>query len=67
MLSQNYPNLFNPITIINFSIPKADFSGIKIYDVKGALKQSFEYGYLKAGEYRTEFDGTKLSSGVYFY
>lgn len=67
LLSQNYPSPFNPQTVINFSIPKADYSSIKIYDIKGALKQSYEYGYLKAGEYSTEFEGTKLSSGVYFY
>lgn len=66
-LAQNYPNPFNPKTNIHFSIPKDGVVSLKIYDVRGNLVTTFSNGFMKAGEYNAEFDGSNLSSGVYFY
>ena len=66
-LSQNYPNPFNPTTNIHFSIPKDGNVSLKFYDVLGNGVSTYYDGFLNAGTYNAEFDGSKLSSGVYFY
>jgi len=66
-LSQNYPNPFNPTTTFSFSIPKDGNTSLKIYDVLGNQVDVYMDGFAKAGTYSVEFDGSKLSSGIYFY
>jgi hypothetical protein len=66
-LSQNYPNPFNPNCNIKFSIPKNCYSSLKIYDITGRLVATYLDGFIYAGYYNAEIDGSKLSSGVYFY
>jgi len=66
-LSQNYPNPFNPVTNIKFAIPEAANVSLKIYDMLGRLVEVYMDGFLSAGYYNAEIDGTKLTSGVYFY
>jgi photosystem II stability/assembly factor-like uncharacterized protein/uncharacterized protein YuzB (UPF0349 family) len=66
-LSQNYPNPFNPTTKIKFSIPKSGFAELKIYDNLGREINTLVSTNLNSGIYETEFDGSGLSSGIYFY
>lgn len=66
-LKQNYPNPFNPTTNINFSIPKGQNVSLKVYDMMGKEVASLVNEFLKAGEYRADFSGANLSSGVYYY
>jgi hypothetical protein len=66
-LSQNYPNPFNPTTNIKFSIPKNGNVSLKIYDITGAVVQTYVDGFMSAGTYNAEVDGSNLASGVYFY
>ncbi|MBL8007190.1 MAG: T9SS type A sorting domain-containing protein, partial [Ignavibacteria bacterium] len=68
-LSQNYPNPFNPSTVIKFSIPKSEFTTLKVYDNNGREVAELVNGKLNSGTYETEFssDIYKLSSGVYYY
>jgi hypothetical protein len=68
-LSQNYPNPFNPKTIIKFTIPSFEggMTVLKVYDVLGKEVATLINENLKAGSYETEFDGSNLSSGIYFY
>ena len=66
-LSQNYPNPFNPSTKINFSVPVKGFVSLKIYDALGQEVATLLNQDLSVGEYAYEFDGTQLSSGIYFY
>ncbi|MCE1165634.1 MAG: Omp28-related outer membrane protein [Bacteroidetes bacterium] len=66
-LSQNYPNPFNPETNIRFSIPKNTNVTIKIYDALGNEIENYFSGYMNAGTYSMTYDGSRLSSGVYFY
>jgi len=67
ILNQNYPNPFNPTTKINFALPKQGFVTMKVYDILGRVVRTLVNEYKNAGNYITEFDGTNLSSGVYFY
>jgi LruC domain-containing protein/uncharacterized repeat protein (TIGR01451 family) len=67
ILSQNYPNPFNPTTKISFSLPKGEFATVKIFDMSGKEVAQLVNGEMKAGTHEYQFDGSKLSSGIYFY
>lgn len=66
-LNQNYPNPFNPVTNIKFDIPKGDFVNITVYDALGRTISVLVNENLKAGSYNFTFEGSKLSSGIYYY
>ncbi|KXK44815.1 MAG: 5'-nucleotidase, partial [Chlorobi bacterium OLB5] len=66
-LSQNYPNPFNPVTKIKFDIPSTAFVKLIVYDVQGKEISALLSKELNAGTYSIDFDGSSLSSGVYFY
>jgi hypothetical protein len=66
-LYQNYPNPFNPTTKIQFSLHKAGFVTLKVYDLLGREITTLVSEYKNAGTYVVDFDASDLSSGVYFY
>ncbi len=66
-LKQNYPNPFNPVTNIHFAIPKNEKVTFKVFDVLGNEVATYYNGFLQAGTYNVEFDGSKLASGIYYY
>ena len=67
-LNQNYPNPFNPVTTIEFNLPKAGNVSVKIFDIAGREYASDIRGLnLNPGNYKMNFNGAGLSSGVYFY
>ncbi len=66
-LSQNYPNPFNPSTIIKFSIPKSSFITLKVFDLLGREVATLVNEEKSWGNYKINFDGSSLSSGIYFY
>ncbi|MCE1166334.1 MAG: T9SS type A sorting domain-containing protein [Bacteroidetes bacterium] len=66
-LKQNYPNPFNPVTSIKFSIPVNSVVKIKVYSLTGSEVAAPVNENLAAGEYRFSFNGSGLSSGIYFY
>jgi photosystem II stability/assembly factor-like uncharacterized protein len=67
-LYQNYPNPFNPNTKIVFGLHKAGNVDLKIYDITGReVKKLLSNQNLNPGTVTYEFNGTELSSGVYFY
>ena len=66
-LKQNFPNPFNPTTTIRYSIPKAVHITIKVYNIIGQLVATLIDEYKQAGNYEIKFNGSNLSSGVYFY
>jgi hypothetical protein len=67
VLEQNYPNPFNPTTTFKFSLPKEGYVEIILYDITGREVANLVSDPFKAGTYTVTFDGTNLSSGVYFY
>jgi hypothetical protein len=66
-LYQNYPNPFNPTTNIEYEIPAAGFVTLKVYNMLGQEVATVVNEERDAGSYQVQFDGTGLSSGVYFY
>jgi choice-of-anchor B domain-containing protein len=66
-LKQNYPNPFNPSTTISYSLSKASYITIKVYDVLGRQVALLADQYKQAGNYTVGFDAARLSSGVYYY
>lgn len=66
-LSQNYPNPSNPRSKIKFSVPEESKTSIIVYDILGKTAAVLIDRVVSAGYYSAEFDGTNLSSGIYFY
>ena len=66
-LFPNYPNPFNPVTTIRFTISEQTFTTLKVYDVLGTEIATLVNQEQLAGEYEVEFNGTGLPSGIYFY
>jgi hypothetical protein len=61
----NYPNPFNPTTTINYQLPQDGMVTLKVYDVLGKEVATLVNEHKSAGYYQTEFEGGKLSSGIY--
>jgi hypothetical protein len=66
-LYQNYPNPFNPVTKISYDLPKSGLVKLMVYDILGREIKTLLNEFRQAGKYSVEFDGSSLSSGVYFY
>lgn len=66
-LYQNFPNPFNPVTQINFTIPEKLFVSLKVYDVLGKEVKTLINGELEKGKHSVSFNGSELSSEIYFY
>ena len=66
-LFNNYPNPFNPSTEIKYDLPKSSFVKLRIYDINGRLVKELVNQVQAAGSYKTRFDATGFSSGVYLY
>lgn len=67
ILSQNYPNPFNPVTTISYSLPEQTHVSIKIFDVLGRKIIELVNETKLPGKHKVIFDGSKLSSGFYYY
>jgi len=66
-LSQNFPNPFNPVTNIAFSLPKSSFVNLVIYDILGREIETLIKESLSPGKYIIEWNATAYPSGIYFY
>jgi hypothetical protein len=66
-LNQNFPNPFNPTTNISFTIPKENFTELKVYNLIGEEISTLVSADLKPGSYHFSWNASSLSSGIYFY
>ncbi|MEO8665919.1 MAG: SBBP repeat-containing protein [Ignavibacteria bacterium] len=66
-LEQNYPNPFNPVTNLEFAISDLGFVSLKVYDVNGREVAILVNEQLQPGTYKTDFNGSNFTSGIYFY
>ncbi len=67
VLNQNYPNPFNPTTVISYQLSAASHVTLNVYDVLGREVETLVNQKQNPGNYSVTFDGSRLSSGVYFY
>jgi hypothetical protein len=66
-LNQNYPNPFNPTTVINYQLAVDNYTTLKVYNVVGKEVTTLVNGFETAGSHQVNFNGSQLSSGMYFY
>ncbi len=66
-LGQNFPNPFNPVTTISYTMPNNGNVTLKVYNVLGKEIITLVNEYKQSGTYNVQFDGSKLSSGIYLY
>jgi hypothetical protein len=67
VLSQNFPNPFNPSTKISWQSPVSGWQNLKIFDMLGNEVVTLLDEYKTAGKYEVDFDAAELTSGIYFY
>ncbi|MBM4171761.1 MAG: T9SS type A sorting domain-containing protein [Ignavibacteria bacterium] len=63
----NYPNPFNPTTTIRYSLPKAGYVSLKVYDLLGREVADLVNSFKDGGQHSVLFDAGKLASGFYIY
>lgn len=66
-LEANYPNPFNPTTMLRFSLPEAMHIRLEVFDMTGRRVSEAASGFFPAGRHTVTFDGSGLASGMYVY
>ncbi len=71
-LGNNYPNPFNPTTLISYNLPEASQVTMAVYDLMGRKVKTLVQEFQPAGNHSviwnaTNDNGTKMSGGMYFY
>lgn len=66
-LEQNFPNPFNPVTSIEFSLPESGVVNLAIYNLLGEKVAQLVNEMRSAGEYSVEFNAANFASGNYIY
>ena len=63
---RNYPNPFNPTTVIIYQVPETVHTTLRVYDVPGRLVATLVDAKETPGEHSVKFDGGHLPSSVCF-
>jgi len=66
-LSHNFPNPFESVTEIEYSLKNAGNVNLKVFNVLGEEISELISEYKEAGNYKIKFDGSNLTEGIYFY
>jgi hypothetical protein len=64
---RNYPNPFNPKTIIRYALPITGYVDLSIYSILGQKVANLVFENQAAGNYKVEWDASGFPGGVYFY
>ncbi|MCC6638414.1 MAG: T9SS type A sorting domain-containing protein [Ignavibacteriaceae bacterium] len=67
LLSQNFPNPFNPTTTIEYSIPEQGYVTLKVYDMTGSEVANLVEGVMESGFYSINFAALNIAGGNYLY
>jgi hypothetical protein len=67
ILQDAFPNPFNPVTTINYSVPEVSFVSLKVFDILGNEVVTLVNENKPKGNYKVEFSAGSLPSGIYFY
>ncbi|MEX2656577.1 MAG: T9SS type A sorting domain-containing protein [Balneolales bacterium] len=66
-LHHNYPNPFNPATVIRYELPRTSEVRLEVFDLLGRRVATLVDGPVQAGRHEAHFNASRLSSGVYLY
>ena len=66
-LFPNYPNPFNPSTVIKYQLSDASQISLKVYDVMGREVATLVNSFQEQGVYNVTFNANGLASGIYLY
>lgn len=66
-LSQNFPNPFNPSTVIKYTVPEAGLVTLKIHNLLGQEVAELVNQAQTPGTYTATFEANRLATGIYFY
>ncbi len=66
-LMDNYPNPFNPSTVISYQLDRETQVRLDVYDMHGRVIRTLEKGRRAAGSHSVRFSARGLSSGIYYY
>jgi len=67
LTAHNYPNPFNPVTTISYSVPVAGRVKIAVFDITGREVTKLVNEFQTSGSYAVAWDGSAFASGIYFY
>ena len=65
-LNDPFPNPFNPVTTIGFTVPRTELVRVNIYDAMGRQVENLLQDVINPGQYTMTWDGGHRSSGIYF-
>jgi hypothetical protein len=67
VLQPGFPNPFNPVTTISFTLPQPDYVNLAIYDIQGRIVDVLVDGMREARLHEVIWDASDLASGIYLY
>jgi len=66
-LGANYPNPFNPSTVIRYQLPESSHVRLEVFEITGRRVATLVDSHHREGRYQTTFDASSLASGIYIY
>ena len=66
VLHPAYPNPFNPITMIRFTVGTLRATSLHIFDINGRMVDTLVDGMVESGDHEIRWDAENFSSGIYF-